>query len=151
MERERTLVLLKPDAVRRRLIGELIKRIEQKNLDIVALKMIRVDKNLAEAHYAEHRGKPFFPELIEFITSGPVVAMVVEGPGAISVIRRLMGKTNPFEAEPGTIRGDFGLDKQYNLIHASDGPETARKEIELFFSADELVSYERAADRWIVS
>ncbi len=140
MERERTLVLLKPDAVRRRLIGELIKRIEQKNLDIVALKMIRVDKNLAEEHYAEHRGKPFFPELIEFITSGPVVAMVVEGPGAISVIRRLMGKTNPFEAEPGTIRGDFGLDLTANLIHGSDSKETAAREIERFFAPDEFVA-----------
>jgi nucleoside-diphosphate kinase len=139
MERERTLVLLKPDAVKRRLIGELIKRIEQKNLDIIAMKMIRLDQSFAEEHYVEHREKPFFRDLIGFITSGPVVAMVVEGPQAISVIRRLMGKTNPFEAEPGTIRGDFGLDLTANLIHGSDSPETAAREIERFFSPEEFV------------
>lgn len=138
MERERTLVLLKPDAVRRRLIGELIGRIERKGLDIIALKMIRIDQALAEDHYAEHRGKPFFGELIGFITAGPVVAMVVEGPQAIGVMRALMGATSPFQATPGTIRGDFGLDLTANLIHGSDSPESAACEIERFFRPEEL-------------
>lgn len=140
MERERTLVLLKPDAVRRRLIGEIIRRIEQKNLDIVALKMIRVDPRLAETHYEEHREKPFFRELIDFLTAGPVVAMVVEGPQAVSVVRRMMGATNPFQADPGTIRGDFGLDLTANLIHGSDSPESAKIEIRRFFRPEEILS-----------
>ncbi len=139
MERQRTLVLLKPDAVQRRLIGEIIRRLEQKGLDLIALKLMRVERALAEQHYAEHRKKPFFRELIEFITSGPVVAMIVEGPQAISVVRQLMGKTNPFEAEPGTIRGDFGLDLTANLIHGSDSPQSAQEEIERFFRPEEIL------------
>jgi nucleoside-diphosphate kinase len=138
MTRERTLVLLKPDAVERRLVGEIIRRIEQKGLKIVAMKLMRVERGLAERHYAEHREKPFYSELINFITSGPIVAMVVEGPEAISVVRALMGATNPFEAQPGTIRGDFGLDLTANLIHGSDSYESAAREIELFFQPEEL-------------
>ncbi len=133
MASERTFVMLKPDAVERRLIGALIDRIERKNLNIVALKMIRIERKLAETHYGEHREKPFFQELVDFVTSGPAVAMIVEGPNAISVMRALMGATNPFNAAPGTIRGDFGLDLTRNLIHGSDSPESARREIALFF------------------
>ena len=140
MERERTLVLLKPDAVQRRLMGEIIRRIEQKNLNIVAMKMIRIDNKLAETHYEEHREKPFFRELIDFITAGPVVAMVVEGPEAVSVVRRMMGATNPFQAEPGTIRGDFGLDLTANLIHGSDSVESAKIEIRRFFKPEEILT-----------
>ena len=140
MERERTLVLLKPDAVQRRLMGEIIRRIEQKNLNIIAMKMIRVDQKLAETHYEEHREKPFFRELIDFITAGPVVAMVVEGPDAVSVVRRMMGATNPFQAEPGTIRGDFGLDLTANLIHGSDSLESAKIEIRRFFQPEEILA-----------
>lgn len=130
---ERTFVMLKPDAVKRRLIGEIIKRIEAKNLNIVAMKMIRIDRKLAETHYSEHREKPFFKDLVDFITSGPAVAMIVEGPNAISVIRTMMGATNPFHAAPGTIRGDFGLDLTQNLIHGSDSPQAAQRELALFF------------------
>jgi len=139
MERQRTLVLLKPDAVRRRLVGELIRRLEAKGLDLIAMKLMRINRALAEEHYAEHREKPFFKELIEFITSGPVVALVVEGPQAIDVVRRMMGATDPFEAEPGTIRGDFGLDLTANLIHGSDSPEAAEREIRRFFKPEELI------------
>jgi len=130
---ERTFVMLKPDAVERKLIGELISRIEQKGLKITALKLMQVDRALAEKLYAPHREKHFFKELVEFVTSGPVVAMIVEGPEAIKVIRKLMGATNPFEAEAGTIRGDFGLDLTRNLIHGSDSKESAEREIPLFF------------------
>lgn len=133
MASERTFVLLKPDTVARRLLGELIARIESKNLNIVALKMIRIERKLAETHYGEHREKPFFKELVDFVTSGPAVAMIVEGPNAISVMRALMGATNPFNAAPGTIRGDFGLDLTQNLIHGSDSTESAKREIALFF------------------
>jgi nucleoside-diphosphate kinase len=125
--------MLKPDAVERRLIGELIRRIEQKNLNIVALKMMRIERKLAETHYGEHRDKPFFKELVDFVTGGPAVAMIVEGPNAISVMRAMMGATNPFNAAPGTIRGDLGLDLTENLIHGSDSPESAKREITLFF------------------
>lgn len=130
---ERTFVMLKPDAVQRRLIGEIIRRIEAKNLNIVAMKMIHIDRKLAETHYGEHREKPFFKELVDFVTSGPAVAMIVEGPNAISVVRAMMGATNPFNAAPGTIRGDFGLDLTQNLIHGSDSAESAGREIALFF------------------
>jgi nucleoside-diphosphate kinase len=130
---ERTFVMLKPDAVKRRLVGEIIKRIEAKNLTIVAMKMIHIDRKLAETHYGEHCDKPFFKDLVDFITSGPAVAMIVEGPNAISVIRTMMGATNPFNAAPGTIRGDFGLDLTQNLIHGSDSPQSAARELALFF------------------
>lgn len=146
---ERTLILLKPDAVQRRLVGRIISRIEEKGLKIVGLKMIRVSRELAERHYAEHREKPFYPELVSFITSAPVVAMVVEGPRAVEVVRKMMGKTNPLEAEPGTIRGDFGLSVTMNLIHGSDSPASAAREIALFFREDELVSYATADAAWL--
>jgi nucleoside-diphosphate kinase len=146
---ERTLVLLKPDAVQRRLIGRIISRIEEKGLKIVGLKMIRVSRELAEKHYAEHREKPFYPELVSFITSAPVVAMVVEGPKAVETVRKMMGKTNPLEAEPGTIRGDFGLSVTMNLIHGSDSQASAAREIALFFREDEILSYNTADSAWL--
>jgi len=130
---EETLVLVKGDGVRRRLIGEIIRRIEAKNLDIDAMKLMDVGRDLAEEHYAEHRDKPFFEELVEFITSTPVVAMRIKGEGAIKVMRNLMGSTNPAEAAPGTIRGDLALSLPDNLVHGSDSPESAERELGLFF------------------
>jgi nucleoside-diphosphate kinase len=131
---ERTLVLVKPDGVGRKLVGEVLSRIERKGLDIVALELRTVDRGLAEQHYAEHDGKPFFESLLEFITSGKVLAAVVEGPRAITAFRQLAGGTDPVEkATPGTIRGDFGLETQFNLVHGSDGPESAAREIKLWF------------------
>ena len=131
---ERTLVLVKPDGVARKLVGEVISRIERKGLDIVALELRTVDRELAAQHYAEHDGKPFFNDLLEFITSGPVVAMVVEGPRAIAAFRQIAGGTDPVEkAAPGSIRGDFGLETQSNLVHGSDSPESAAREIKLWF------------------
>ena len=130
---EETLVLVKGDGVRRRLVGEIIRRIEAKSLDIDAMKLMDVGRDLAEEHYAEHRDKPFFEELVEFITSTPVVAMRVRGEGAIKVMRNLMGSTNPAEAAPGTIRGDLALSLPDNLVHGSDSPESAERELGLFF------------------
>ncbi|WP_423793094.1 nucleoside-diphosphate kinase [Methanocaldococcus indicus] len=130
---ERTFVVLKPDAVRRKLIGKIIERFENKGLEIVEMKMLKIDRELAEKYYGEHKGKDFYENLINFITSGRVVAMVVEGENAISVVRKMIGKTNPAEAEPGTIRGDFGLKLPENVIHASDSKESAEREIKLFF------------------
>src|ERR687897_3169973 len=130
---EQTLVLVKGDGVRRRLIGEIIYRIEAKSLDIRTLQLMDVSRGLAEEHYAEHRGKPFFEELVDFITTTPVVAMRVRGEGAIGVMRSLMGATNPAEAAPGTIRGDLALSMPDNLVHGSDSPESARRELGLFF------------------
>jgi nucleoside-diphosphate kinase len=130
---EQTLVLVKGDGVRRRLIGEIIRRIEAKGLDIETLQLMDVSRGLAEEHYAEHREKPFFEELVEFITSTPVVAMRVQGEGAIKVMRNLMGSTNPAEAAPGTIRGDLALSLPDNLVHGSDSPESAERELGLFF------------------
>jgi nucleoside-diphosphate kinase len=131
---ERTLVLVKPDGVQRRLVGEVISRIERKGLDIVALELRTVERELAEQHYAEHDGKPFFNDLLEFITSGPVLAAVVEGPRAIAAFRQLAGGTDPVEkATPGTIRGDFSLETQFNLVHGSDSAESAAREIKLWF------------------
>ncbi len=146
---ERTLVLLKPDAVQRRLIGRIIARLEDKGLRIVGMKMIKVSRELAERHYAEHREKPFFGELVHFITSAPVVAMAVEGPNAIQTVRTLMGKTNPLDAAPGTIRGDYGLSVTMNLVHGSDSPTTAARELALFFSPEELVDYTTADAPWL--
>lgn len=131
---ERTLVLVKPDGVERKLVGEVIARIERKGLDLVALELRTVDRELAAQHYAEHDGKPFFGELLEFITSGPLVAAVVEGPRAIAAWRQVAGGTDPVErAAPGSIRGDFGLETQFNLVHGSDSPESAAREIKLWF------------------
>jgi nucleoside-diphosphate kinase len=137
---ETTLVLLKPDAVRWRLLGEIISRLERKGLLLVGMKMLRMDRGLAARHYAEHVGKSFYEELVEFITSGPLVALAVQGPNAIRAVRTLIGNTDPLQAAPGTIRGDFGLLQGENLVHASDSPESARRELALFFEPDELHS-----------
>lgn len=137
---ERTLILIKPDGVRRGLIGEIVRRIERKGLRIIALKMIRVTKELADRHYAEHVEKPFFPELRAFITSGPTVAMVVQGDEAVGLSRKLMGATKFTEAEAGTIRGDFAFSMTENLVHGSDSPESSEREIGLFFSDDEILA-----------
>jgi nucleoside-diphosphate kinase len=148
---ERTLVLAKPDAVQRGLIGEIIGRFERKGLKVVALRLLEVPREMAEQHYAVHAGKPFYPGLVAFITSGPVAAVALEGPDAIAIVRRLVGKTMPNEAEPGTIRGDLGVSGLRNLIHASDAPDTASAELELWFGADALVAYARDVDAWIVA
>src|SRR5690349_25118999 len=133
MATERTLILVKPDAFARGLTGEIIARFERKGLRIVALKHMQMDKDLAGKHYAEHEGKPFFGELVDFITSGPLVAMVLEGHEAIKAARQVIGATNPIEAAPGSIRGDFGLEVQTNLVHGSDSPESAEREAKIFF------------------
>lgn len=146
---ERTLVIIKPDAVQRGLIGEIIRRIERRGLRIVAMKMIQMSPELAERHYAVHKGKPFYEGLIRYITSAPVVVMVVEGKHAIEITRRTMGATNPADASPGTIRADFGVEIGRNLVHGSDGPETAAYEIPLFFTESEILSYQRSIDPWI--
>jgi nucleoside-diphosphate kinase len=143
---ERTLLIIKPDAVRRLLVGEIIARFEQKGLNIAAMKMIQIDHPLAERHYAVHKGKPFYELLLDFITSGPVAVMVLEGHKAIGAVRALMGSTNPLEAAPGTIRGDFATEITYNLVHGSDGPETAAYEIDLFFAPQEFVSHPCSTD-----
>jgi nucleoside-diphosphate kinase len=136
---ERTLVLIKPDAVERKLAGEILGRLERRGLALRGAKLVHVDRALAEEHYAEHREKPFFGELVEFITSTPTLALVVEGESAIGVVRTTMGATNPTDAAPGTIRGDLALAMPNNLVHGSDSPESAEREIGLWFSADELV------------
>jgi nucleoside-diphosphate kinase len=146
---ERTFIMIKPDAVQRNLIGEIINRIESKGFKIAALKMIRMSRELAETHYAEHKGKPFFNSLVDFITSGPVVAMVVEGKNVVSAMRKMMGTTKPLEAEYGTIRGDYGIDVGRNVIHGSDSLESAKREIELYFKPEEICDYEKFADKWI--
>ena len=147
---ERTLIIFKPDAVNRLLVGPILARFEEKGLRLAALKLQQLPRALVEQHYQVHRGKPFYESLVVFMTSGPVVVGVLEGPNAIDVVRRMVGATSSVEEKPGTIRGDFGLSTQYNLVHASDGPETARTEIELFFKPEEIVSYTRATDQWIV-
>jgi nucleoside-diphosphate kinase len=146
---ERTLIIIKPDAVQRGLIGETITRFERRGLRIAAMKLIHIDNALAERHYAIHKGKPFYESLIRYITSSPVVVMVLEGNDAIEIARRTMGATNPAEATPGTIRADFGLEIGRNLVHGSDGPDTAATEVPLFFTAEEILSYGRDTDRWI--
>jgi len=147
---ERTLVIIKPDGVQRQLIGPIITRLEQRGLKIVAMKLIQVSDDLARKHYAIHEGKPFYEPLIKYITSAPVVAMVIEGPNAIEVTRNTMGATNPVSATPGTIRADYGLEIGRNLVHGSDGPETAAAEIALWFDQSELLTYQRDVDRWIL-
>jgi len=147
---ERTLIVLKPDAVERALVGRILARFEDKGLRIVALKLQHSPRELVEEQYAVHRGQPFYDSLVEFMTSGPVVVAVLEGPEAIAVVRRMLGPTDGREAPAGTIRGDLALDKQYNLVHASDSPQTAAREISLFFRPEEIVDYRRAADRWVM-
>ena len=146
---ERTLVLLKPDAVQRALVGEIVSRLERKGLRFAAMKLMRVSEELAHRHYGEHEGKPFFGELVSFITSGPVLAMIVEGENAVALVRSLMGATNPVEASPGTIRGDLGIAIGMNLIHGSDSLESAARETALFFGDGEVLEYERDVDKWI--
>ena len=145
---KRSLVLLKPDALQRGLVGEIVTRLEKKGLKIVAMKLMKVKEELAREHYEEHVDKDFFSDLFEFITSSPLVAMVIEGERAISVTRGMMGATNPFEAKPGTIRGDYGLDLTKNLVHGSDSEESARREINLFFNEEEILEYELTMDQW---
>lgn len=147
---ERTLIIIKPDGVQRGLAGEIVARLERRGLKIVALKMMQVDRALAERHYGVHRDKPFFEGLVRYITSAPVIVGVLEGPDAIQVTRNTLGETNPARAAAGTIRGDLALTIGRNLIHASDGSETAQFEIGLFFRPDEIVTYERSIDGWIV-
>jgi nucleoside-diphosphate kinase len=147
---EQTLVLIKPDGVQRGLIGEIIGRLERKGLQVRALKMMQVDEALARRHYAEHVEKPFFKGLTDFITSAPLVAMVVAGPGAVTNVRQMMGVTDPAGSAPGTIRGDFGLTIGMNLIHGSDSPERAVQEINIFFKPDEVLDYSRDIERWIL-
>jgi nucleoside-diphosphate kinase len=148
---ERTLVLVKPDGVQRLLAGRLLARYEERGLRIVALKLMTVGRELAERHYAVHSAKPFFTGLVEFITSGPLIAAVLEGPNAIAVVRAMNGATRPHEAAPGTIRGDFALETAQNLVHASDSAETATAEIDLWFDAAELLDYDREIDRWVLA
>ena len=149
MAMERTYVMVKPDGVQRGLCGEIVSRLEKKGLKIVAMKFMVIKKEVAESHYDEHKGKGFYDSLISFITSGPVLAMVLEGDNAVAVCRNLMGKTNPQESAPGTIRGDFGMVTGMNLIHGSDSVQSAEREISIFFRPEELISYKRAADEWI--
>jgi len=144
---ETTLIILKPDAVQRGLAGEILNRFERKGLQLVAMKMTMVPKDLAETHYAEHKGKPFYPGLIEFITSSPVIVLAVRGVEAISVCRKLIGATNGRKAEPGSIRGDFGMSGGYNMIHGSDSPESAERELKLWFP-DGVIAYDRTGDQW---
>ncbi len=149
MSTEKTLILVKPDGVQRGLIGIIISRLEARGLRITAMKMLQVSREMALKHYGVHEGKPFFDGLVSFITSGPVVAMVLEGRSAVEMARNTMGVTDPLRAQPGTIRGDLGVDIGRNLVHGSDSPETAAQEIALFFSEDEILSYSRDVDRWI--
>jgi len=142
-------VLLKPDAVQRALVGEIVGRFEARGLKLVAMKMLRVPRSLGETYYAEHKGKPFFDPLMSYITAGPVVAMILEGDGAVAAVRRMMGKTNSAEAEPGTIRGDLALTIGRNMIHGSDSLESAKREIALFFKPDEVLGYTRVDETWL--
>jgi len=147
---ERTFVAIKPDGVQRGLVGEIIRRFEAKGFTLVGLKLMRVSKELAEKHYDVHRERPFFPSLVAFITSGPLVAMVWEGDGVVAAARKIIGATDPLNAEPGTIRGDFAISISRNLIHGSDAIETAQREIGLWFTNDELVSWQPATRPWLV-
>ncbi len=146
---EKTLVLVKPDGVQRGLIGDVVGRLERRGLKVVAMKMLWMDMDLAKRHYAVHEGKPFFGELVDYIISGPIVAMVIAGEQAVAVVRQTMGVTDPAKASAGTIRGDLALTIRYNIVHGSDSAENAAREIALFFRPDEICDYKRDADRWI--
>lgn len=150
MSTERTLVLVKPDGVQRGLTGEIVGRLERTGLQIIGMKLMMISEDLASRHYAEHTEKPFYRGLVSFITSSPVVALVLEGPSAISTIRKVMGVTDPADAAPGSIRGDLGIDMGRNLIHGSANAEDAAREVALFFDDSELISYDRATQPWIV-
>lgn len=147
---ERTLIIFKPDCVHRNLVGRILTRFEEKGLRIAGMRLQKSPRGQVEQHYAVHKERPFYSSLVEFMTAGPVIIAVLEGPEAITVVRRMLGATNGRQAEAGTIRGDFGLDQQYNLVHASDGPDTAAQEIRLFFKPEELYSYERVTDPWVM-
>jgi len=147
---QRTLIIVKPDGVQRQLIGPIFTRLEQRGLKVVAMKMLLVSQALAREHYAIHKGKPFFEPLITYITSAPVVAMIMEGPNAIEAARATMGATNPLNASPGTIRADYAMEIGRNLVHSSDGPETAAVETALWFDAQEIIDYQRDVDNWIL-
>jgi len=149
MDIERTFVMIKPDGVQRGLIGEIIARFEKKGIKLVAMKLVTVSRDLAEKHYGVHKGKPFFEPTVKYITSSPVVAMVLEGVNAIDMVRGMMGKTNPQEAAMGTIRGDYGQFIGRNIVHGSDGPETAAFEINLWFTPKEISSYKRIDEAWL--
>jgi nucleoside-diphosphate kinase len=146
---ERTFLAIKPDGVQRGLVGEIIRRFETKGFTLVGLKFLQPTKELAESHYAVHKERPFFPGLVEFITSGPIVAMVWEGDGVIASARKMIGATKPLESEPGTIRGDFGINVGRNIIHGSDAPETAQNEIALWFKSEELVTWQPQMTPWL--
>ena len=148
---ERTLVLVKPDGVQRQLVGRILARYEERGLKLVGLKLVHVSRELAEQHYDAHRAKPFFTGLVDFITSSPLVALALEGPNAIAVVRAINGATRPHEAAPGTIRGDFALETAQNIVHASDGPEAATTELGLWFEDAELHGYERDIDQWVLA
>jgi nucleoside-diphosphate kinase len=147
---ERTLIIIKPDGMHRGLVGQVLARLEARGLKLVGLKLTRISRAVAERHYAEHQGKGFYEGLLSFITSAPVVVGVIEGPGAIALVRTMMGATNPASAAPGTIRGDLGVAVSYNVIHGSDGPESAQREISLYFAPEELFEYARGSDQWMV-
>ncbi len=146
---ERTYVMVKPDGVQRNLVGEIISRFEKKGLKIVGIKMLQISRELAERHYGEHKGKAFFESLMEYITSSPVIAMVLEGKEAVGTVREMMGATDPLEAAQGTIRGDFGMDIGRNVVHSSDSLESAARELRLFFAPGEINEYRRGLDSWI--
>lgn len=146
---ERTLVLVKPDGIQRGLAGEIISRLERRGLRIVAMRLFHMDEALARRHYAEHEGKAFFPPLISYITSSPIIAAVFEGAGAVETVRATVGATNPAKAAPGTIRADFAMETGRNLIHASDSEESARREVALFFNESDICGYQRDVDRWV--
>jgi nucleoside-diphosphate kinase len=146
---ERTLIIIKPDGVQRGLIGEIISRFERRGLRIVAMRFMQITEELARQHYAIHKGKPFYKPLVTYITSGPVVAMILEGNNAIQIARNTMGATNPADADPGTIRADLGVEIGRNLVHGSDGPDTAASETSLFFDESEVVNWSRELERWI--
>lgn len=146
---ERTFVMVKPDGVQRSLVGAIISRFEKKGFKLVGLKLMQLDEKTAREHYAEHVDKPFFPGLLSYITSGPVVAMVWEGKGVVGEIRKMMGKTNPMDAAPGTIRGDFGIEIGRNVIHGADSPESARKEMKIYFKDEEILTYTKGSEDWL--
>ncbi|MCL2143264.1 MAG: nucleoside-diphosphate kinase [Methanomassiliicoccaceae archaeon] len=146
---ERTFLMVKPDAVQRGLMGDIVSRFEKKGLKLIAMRFMLIPKAKAEEHYGEHKGKKFYDPLISYITSGPVLAMVWEGEDAVSVCRNMMGKTNPKESAPGTVRGDYGMQTGRNIIHGSDSPASAEREISIFFEPEDIVVYARTADQWV--
>ncbi|WP_085992032.1 nucleoside-diphosphate kinase [Oceanobacillus senegalensis] len=146
---EKTFLMVKPDGVQRNLVGDIVSRFESKGFKLAGAKLMQISKETAETHYGEHKEKPFFGELVDFITSGPVFAMVWEGENVIATARNMMGKTNPQEALPGTVRGDFGLTVGKNVIHGSDSPESAEREINLFFEKEEILSYQKQDSEWV--